>query len=90
MVVGDQRQGTSTLVRATVEDDRAGLGDGDRAAGDDGVDAVELGARQRRRVRDALHAVGDEPGTGDAGRDDDPARTELGEDRRHRGRDPRA
>ena len=50
MVVGHQRERPAALARPGVEHDRAGLGDRDRAAGDDAVDRVELGHGQRRLV----------------------------------------
>src|SRR4029077_10491769 len=43
VVVGDQRQGATSLVRRTVEDDGARLGDRNGGAGDDAVHAVERG-----------------------------------------------
>ncbi len=51
--VGQEAERPPALAGTGVEDDRAGLGDGDRAVGDDAVDRVEVGRRQRRVVADA-------------------------------------
>ena len=67
--VGQQAERPPALGGPGVEDDRAGLGDGDRAAGDDAVDRVEVGPRQRRVVADTVHVRAVEPGPGDARRD---------------------
>ncbi len=48
--VRDQGERAAALGRAVVQDDRAGLGDGDRAAGDDAGQLVELGRGQRGLV----------------------------------------
>ena len=44
--VGQQAERATTLVGPGIEDDRARLGDGDGAAGDDAVERVEVGMRQ--------------------------------------------
>ena len=54
--VGQEAEHASALVGAAVEDDRAGLGDRDRTAGDRAVEAIELGVRERRVVADPLDA----------------------------------
>ena len=51
VVVRDEADDAAALVGAAVQDDGPGFGDGDGAAGHDGVDAVELGDVQRRRGR---------------------------------------
>ena len=48
--VGHQGKRAAALGRAVVQDDRAGLGDGHGAAGDDAGSLVELGGGQRRGV----------------------------------------
>ena len=42
VVVGHERERPPALCGAAVEHDRAGLGDGERAAGEGAVEAVEL------------------------------------------------
>jgi len=42
VIVGDEAERTAALARPGVEDDGAGLGDGDRGAGDDAVGLVEF------------------------------------------------
>jgi hypothetical protein len=67
--VGDERQRAPALLRRGGEDDRAGLGDRDRAAGDDAVERVEL-PRPEAVVDD--RAVRS-PGAPESVRDGDPA-----------------
>src|SRR4029077_7465423 len=45
--VGHQGERAAALAGAVVQDDRPGLGDGDRAAGDDAAHPVEFGRAQR-------------------------------------------
>src|SRR4029077_3000562 len=71
VVVGDQRQGATSLVRQSVEDDGARLGDRDGSAGDDAVHAVERGGGEAV-VGDGLGA-GRQAGHAEAGRHHDPA-----------------
>ena len=59
--VGHQGERPAALAGAVVEDDRAGLGDRDRAAGHHARRPVEFGGGQRRRVADQLDARG-QPG----------------------------
>ena len=54
--VGDERQRAAALARAGVEDERAGLGDRERAAGDGGADLVQL-ADARPTSVDRLETV---------------------------------
>ena len=55
--VGDERERAAALARARGEDERAGLGDRDRAAGEHAVERVEL-ARRQAVVLDDLDAAG--------------------------------
>ena len=55
--VGHQRERPAAGARAAVEDDRAGLGDRQRAAGQHAVERVEVARRERRVVDDELDAV---------------------------------
>src|SRR5690348_4015013 len=48
--VGHQGERAAALTGAVVQDDRPGLGDGDRAAGDDAAHPVEFGRGQRGLV----------------------------------------
>ena len=57
VVVGYEGDPAPPLSRTRVEDDRPGLGDGHRAAGDDAVHRVEFASRHARRIRYPLHAV---------------------------------
>jgi len=41
VIVGDERGCAATLAGSILEDDRAGLGDGNRGEGDDAVETVE-------------------------------------------------
>ena len=68
MVVGHQRDHPPALVRRGVEDDRAGLGDRDRAGGHHAVEPVDVGRGQAV----VGHRAGQLPGQ--AGRHHDPRR----------------
>ena len=64
VVVGDERERAAAGGGAGVEHDRAGVGDRERAAGDDRVERVEVGDREV--------VVDDGAEVGEFGRDADP------------------
>ena len=75
MQVRKQAQHAAALVGAGIEDDRACLGDGDRAAGDDAVETVQVLIREWRVVDDSLEPDAPEPRSGEPdGRRDAPRR----------------
>ena len=86
--VGQQAERPSALGGAAVEDDRAGLGDGDRAVRDDPVDRVEVGPGQRRVVPARTTSERSSQVRWDAGRDGQPpgrpGDQDVGDDRRQR------
>ena len=83
--VGDEREGSPPVGRAGGEHERPRLGDRERAAGERGVQGVELGRREAV-VLDHVHA-GRAPGAGQGGRDAEPAHAPLGADLGDRRRD---
>jgi hypothetical protein len=83
--VGHQGQRPAARTLAAVEDDRAGLGDGQRAAGDGAVERVEI-ARGEAAVLHQLEQRG-APRVGQADRDAEAARSVVGARLTDRGRD---